>query len=126
MRPDARRLAASLLAARVRCAGRMRQRPPVATRLQLRRHCPRLRSSYSVTAQQTHGVAAANPLATEAGREILRAGGSAVDAAIAMQMVLTLVEPQSSRHRRRRVPAALGRSQGRCLRRPRNRADGGR
>ena len=41
-------------------------------------------------------AAAANPLATEAGREILRAGGSAVDAAIAIQMVLTLVEPQSS------------------------------
>jgi len=43
-----------------------------------------------------HIAAAANPLATEAGREILRAGGSAVDAAIAMQMVLTLVEPQAS------------------------------
>ena len=43
-----------------------------------------------------HMAAAANPLATEAGLEILRAGGSAVDAAIAMQMVLTLVEPQSS------------------------------
>lgn len=41
-------------------------------------------------------VAAANPLATEAGREILRAGGSAVDAAIAIQLVLNLVEPQSS------------------------------
>jgi gamma-glutamyltranspeptidase / glutathione hydrolase len=41
-------------------------------------------------------VAAANPLATEAGREILRAGGSAVDAAIAVQLVLNLVEPQSS------------------------------
>ncbi|MFM2058815.1 MAG: hypothetical protein RLY71_3200 [Pseudomonadota bacterium] len=41
-------------------------------------------------------VAAANPLATEAGRQILAAGGSAVDAAIAVQMVLTLVEPQSS------------------------------
>jgi gamma-glutamyltranspeptidase / glutathione hydrolase len=41
-------------------------------------------------------VAAANPLATEAGYEILREGGSAVDAAIAVQMVLTLVEPQSS------------------------------
>ena len=41
-------------------------------------------------------AASANPLATEAGREILRAGGSAVDAAIAIQMVLTLVEPQSS------------------------------
>src|SRR5688572_9462806 len=41
-------------------------------------------------------VAAANPLATDAGYEVLRAGGSAVDAAIAVQMVLTLVEPQSS------------------------------
>ena len=41
-------------------------------------------------------VAAANPLATDAGYQVLRAGGSAVDAAIAVQMVLTLVEPQSS------------------------------
>jgi gamma-glutamyltranspeptidase/glutathione hydrolase len=41
-------------------------------------------------------VAAANPLAAEAGREILRDGGSAVDAAIAVQLVLNLVEPQSS------------------------------
>jgi gamma-glutamyltranspeptidase / glutathione hydrolase len=41
-------------------------------------------------------VAAANPLATKAGYDILKAGGSAVDAAIAVQMVLGLVEPQSS------------------------------
>ena len=41
-------------------------------------------------------VAAANPLATVAGYQILKAGGSAVDAAIAVQMVLTLAEPQSS------------------------------
>jgi gamma-glutamyltranspeptidase/glutathione hydrolase len=41
-------------------------------------------------------VVAANPLAAEAGRQILRDGGSAVDAAIAVQMVLGLVEPQSS------------------------------
>lgn len=41
-------------------------------------------------------AAAANPLAAEAGREILRQGGSSVDAVIAMQMVLNLVEPQSS------------------------------
>jgi gamma-glutamyltranspeptidase / glutathione hydrolase len=47
-------------------------------------------------AAQRFAVAAANPLATEAGYRALKAGGSAVDAAIAVQMVLTLVEPQSS------------------------------
>ncbi|MBZ2206804.1 gamma-glutamyltransferase [Massilia soli] len=41
-------------------------------------------------------VAAANPLAVEAGYTILKQGGSAIDAAIATQLVLTLVEPQSS------------------------------
>ena len=41
-------------------------------------------------------VAAANPLAVAAGLHILRQGGSAVDAAVAVQMVLNLVEPQSS------------------------------
>jgi gamma-glutamyltranspeptidase/glutathione hydrolase len=41
-------------------------------------------------------AAAANPLAASAGRDILRAGGSATDAAIAIQLVLNLVEPQSS------------------------------
>lgn len=43
-----------------------------------------------------YSVAAANPLATQAGYGVLKAGGSAVDAAIAVQMVLGLVEPQSS------------------------------
>jgi len=41
-------------------------------------------------------VAAANPLAVKAGVDILAKGGSATDAAIAVQMVLNLVEPQSS------------------------------
>jgi len=41
-------------------------------------------------------VAAAHPLAAEAGWRVLRAGGNALDAAIAAQMVLALVEPQSS------------------------------
>jgi len=45
---------------------------------------------------QGFAVATANPLATQAGFEILNAGGSAIDAAVAIQMVLTLVEPQSS------------------------------
>jgi len=68
--------------------------------------------AYSAPAQQPEGssgftpkpgwaatkfaVAAANPLATDAGYQVLKAGGSAIDAAIAVQMVLTLVEPQSS------------------------------
>ncbi|HUH83665.1 MAG TPA: gamma-glutamyltransferase [Stellaceae bacterium] len=48
------------------------------------------------TLARHHIVAAANPLAAAAGREMLRRGGTAVDAAIATQMVLNLVEPQSS------------------------------
>lgn len=41
-------------------------------------------------------VSAANPLAVEAGMRVLARGGSAVDAAVAVQAVLGLVEPQSS------------------------------
>lgn len=47
-------------------------------------------------ATERFAVAAANPLATDAGYQVLKAGGTAVDAAIAVQMVLALVEPQSS------------------------------
>jgi len=41
-------------------------------------------------------VSSANPYASEAGMRILKKGGSAIDAAIAVQMVLNLVEPESS------------------------------
>lgn len=61
---------------------------------------PEAASGYRTDLQTRHAsqhmAAAANPLAAEAGREMLREGGSAIDAAIAMQAVLTLVEPQSS------------------------------
>jgi gamma-glutamyltranspeptidase/glutathione hydrolase len=53
--------------------------------------------SRSVTTQRAEPfVIAANPLAAQAGLNILKRGGSAVDAAVAVQAVLSLVEPQSS------------------------------
>ncbi|MCA8021499.1 gamma-glutamyltransferase [Burkholderia metallica] len=62
-------------------------------------HAPELSSGWTDkpgwTAQHFM-IAAANPLATQAGYEMLTAGGTAIDAAIATQMVLALVEPQSS------------------------------
>lgn len=45
---------------------------------------------------KTYMVVTANPLASQAGCNILKQGGSAVDAAVAVQAVLGLVEPQSS------------------------------
>jgi gamma-glutamyltranspeptidase / glutathione hydrolase len=63
------------------------------------RDAPEAGSGYAAKAAvsaQRFIVASAHPLATDAGYRILGAGGSAVDAAIAVQMVLTLVEPQSS------------------------------
>src|SRR3989442_11679692 len=49
----------------------------------------------AVTAKQFI-VSAAHPLAAEAGYAVLQLGGSALDAAVAVQMVLGLVEPESS------------------------------
>ena len=55
-----------------------------------------LRTDMAPVQATRHMAAAANPLATQAGQQMLRKGGSAIDAAIAMQAVLALVEPQSS------------------------------
>jgi gamma-glutamyltranspeptidase/glutathione hydrolase len=43
-----------------------------------------------------HMIVAENPYAVKAGLQMLRRGGSSVDAAIAAQMVLTLVEPEAT------------------------------
>ncbi len=53
-------------------------------------------AAHAETIAKRHMIVAAEPYAAQAGLDMLRAGGSAVDAAIAAQLVLTLVEPQSS------------------------------
>lgn len=53
-------------------------------------------SQKSIVSTKKYMVSAANPHASRAGERILAKGGSAIDAAIAVQAVLSLVEPQSS------------------------------
>jgi len=71
----------SLLAGLLLSGAVLAQTPPVAP---------------SGSATTRHMVVAPHPMATEAGREVLREGGSALDAAIAAAVMLTLVEPQAS------------------------------
>ena len=62
-------------------------------------HAPESPSGYrqKTSVRSLHFMAAtANPLATDAAYDVLDRGGSAVDAVVAAQMMLTLVEPQSS------------------------------
>jgi gamma-glutamyltranspeptidase/glutathione hydrolase len=75
--------------------------PPLAPGSQAQEAAPAPEAATGRTVREAdrateHMVAAANPLAAQAGLDILRAGGSATDAAIAIQLVLNLVEPQSS------------------------------
>ncbi len=78
-------LAAALVAA---CTQAFAQQPP-----------PELPSGWTdktIVFTRKEMVVAANPLAVKAGADMLALGGSALDAAVAVQMVLGLVEPQSS------------------------------
>lgn len=73
--------------------------PAVPGAAEFERKAPEAASGYSAKSgwiARKFMATSANPLASEAGYRMLKAGGSAVDAAIAMQLVLTLVEPQSS------------------------------
>lgn len=54
------------------------------------------RTGYKPVYAKSYMVVTANPLASKAGCDVLKAGGTAADAAVAVQMVLGLVEPQSS------------------------------
>jgi len=54
------------------------------------------RTGYKAVYSKSFMVVTANPLASKAGCDVLKAGGTAADAAVAVQMVLGLVEPQSS------------------------------
>jgi gamma-glutamyltranspeptidase/glutathione hydrolase len=81
------RLGAALLLAPALACGQLRpSQPDIPTGL---------RPQAVVTAQR-HMVAAGHPLAVEAGLKMLDRGGSAIDAMIATQLVLNLVEPSSS------------------------------
>lgn len=90
MRRHALLLLPALLLASLACQA------PALAQMQAAPEAATGRSVRSLGTAQRYMAAAANPLAASAGREILRAGGSAVDAAIAVQLVLNLVEPQSS------------------------------
>lgn len=88
------RLAATLAA--VLCAIAGMTTPALAQRAQSAPEAATYWTDKPLAVAKRHMVAAAHPLAAEAGREILRKGGNALDAAIATVLVLGIVEPQSS------------------------------
>lgn len=86
MRPIRTFIAAALAAALGSCATVQTSAPPQVPTA----------AAGSALATPTNFVIAANPLAAEAGMKVLREGGTAADAALAVQAMLSLVEPQSS------------------------------
>jgi gamma-glutamyltranspeptidase/glutathione hydrolase len=74
----------------------IRAEPATTPRLQLEPEAHTGLADKRLAIAKKYMISTANPLASEAGREMLREGGSATDAAIAAQLVLGLVEPQSS------------------------------
>jgi gamma-glutamyltranspeptidase/glutathione hydrolase len=93
---ESRWLKLALLTALAACATAPPRAPDGADAASLQ---PEAASGFSVKpgwSAKRFAIAAANPLAAQAGHQVLEAGGSAIDAAVAAQMVLTLVEPQSS------------------------------
>jgi gamma-glutamyltranspeptidase / glutathione hydrolase len=91
-------LATASLSLCLTVAGCRTSDPAIETRARARENAvaPVIEAKPALAWQAGAMIAAANPLAVEAGLQILREGGSAVDAAIAVQAVLGLVEPQSS------------------------------
>ncbi len=90
------RLALVVVCAIMMSAGESIRSPATAQLTRAQPEAGSGRYAKDVAAAGRFMVAAANPLAVRAGLEMLEAGGSAVDAAIAVQLVLNLVEPQSS------------------------------
>lgn len=93
LRPDPRLVALAALLAALSTAPASAQDAPLAPAPEA---ATGLAAAREATRAERFMVAAANPLAAEAGLAVLRAGGSAVDAMITTQLVLNLVEPQSS------------------------------